>query len=223
MDSIKIFYSMIRNDKRKERFEMILEPMQAIIQLTILAFCPQGSKLTISSNLLGIQNTNWTQFMERSYNNDRRDDLVYLFSVITRFYKFYYFMKEGDNELNILFNLLVQLSMKGIDRLTQTYSACGDSALLQTLKMYKSMMENGEDFCIDKNPNLQSGIREDIDEIFIQIRELYTHDHFIIILHTIQLMQANPDDYKSYKSSLEYVLKPICNQIQEWIQQNIAY
>ena len=52
MDKLLSFYNFFKADKKKERFDIILEPLQAITQLSLLAFCPYGSKLTISNNLL---------------------------------------------------------------------------------------------------------------------------------------------------------------------------
>ena len=89
MDVISRLYVSLCRDKRKERFETILEPLQAITQLALLAFCPKGSKLSIANNVLFIQTPNWSQGFLRSYNQDQRDDLFFLFSVIRRFNKFY--------------------------------------------------------------------------------------------------------------------------------------
>ena len=55
MEALKAIYVAVMGDKNKERFEMILEPLQAIIQLALLSYCPIGSKLSISDNILCIQ------------------------------------------------------------------------------------------------------------------------------------------------------------------------
>ena len=95
MEALKVIYMAITGDKNKERFEMILEPFQAIVQLAMLSYCPIGSKLSISDNILYIQSPGWSQSILRSYNSDKHDDLVYLFSVIKRFHLFYGDMKEA--------------------------------------------------------------------------------------------------------------------------------
>ena len=89
MEALKAIYIAIMGDKNKERFEMILEPFQAIVQLALLSYCPVGSKLSITDNILHIQNPGWSQSIMRSYNSDKHDDLVYLFTVIKRFHLFY--------------------------------------------------------------------------------------------------------------------------------------
>jgi hypothetical protein len=155
MDKLVSFYNFFKTDKRKERFDIILEPLQAITQLALMAFCPYGSKLTISNNLLFIQSANWGQGMLRSFNNDKRDDLFYLFNSIIRFNKFYAQLKGGDNSNKtdkLLYELLIRLSKKGIDNILQTYSNVDEPSLLHTLQMYKTLLDN-PNLIIDNDNN----------------------------------------------------------------------
>ena len=39
----------------KEKIDMILEPLQVLIQLAILSFLPIGTKMSISENILKLQ------------------------------------------------------------------------------------------------------------------------------------------------------------------------
>ena len=145
MDKLVSFYNFFKTDKRKERFDIILEPLQAITQLALMAFCPYGSKLTISNNLLFIQSANWGQGVLRSFNNDKRDDLFYLFNSIIRFNKFYSYLKSTDNSNKsdkLLYELLIRLSKKGIDNILQTYANVDEPSLLHTLQMYKTLLDN---------------------------------------------------------------------------------
>ena len=84
----------MKSEKKKERFDIILEPLQAVTQLALLSFCPKGSKLTIANNLLTIQEPSWVQGMWRSYNNDTKEDLFFLFNAIVRFNRFYSYLKQ---------------------------------------------------------------------------------------------------------------------------------
>ena len=79
---------------RKERFEIILEPLQAMLQLALLSFTPIESKLTINNNILYIQAPTWKQGVIRSYYHDSKNDLFYLFNVFIRFNKFYQCLKK---------------------------------------------------------------------------------------------------------------------------------
>jgi hypothetical protein len=147
MDKIVTLYNFFKTEKKKERFDIILEPLQALTQLSALAFCPIGSKLTISNNLLYIQIPGWGQGLLRTFNNDKRDDLFYLFNVIIRFNTFYGYLKtanDSSDEDTKLFKLLIKLAKQGIDNLLLTYSAIDQPSLLHTLHMYRTLLDNPE-------------------------------------------------------------------------------
>ena len=77
MNTFISLYNLFKKDKRKERFDIILEPLQAMTQLALLSFCPRGSKLTITNNILSIQLPMWGQSFIRSYNQDKKDDVFF--------------------------------------------------------------------------------------------------------------------------------------------------
>ena len=56
--------------KEKERADLILEPMQVMIQLALLAYSPLGTKISVNNNILSIQPPAWTQGVVRWWNND---------------------------------------------------------------------------------------------------------------------------------------------------------
>lgn len=147
-----IFYS-----EKKERVEMVLEPLQAMTQLAIMTHCPIGSKFSISNNLLCIQTPSWSQSVTRSFNHDKKDDLYFLFNVINRYYTFYVHLKNKKGKISELFDLIIDMSISGLDKIINTYSRSnGDyTHLLQTLKMYRKILENPSLFTgsIDNNEN----------------------------------------------------------------------
>jgi hypothetical protein len=153
MDALVGLYGMFIKDKGKgkERFDIILEPMQAMTQIALISFCPKGSKLSITNNLLFIQTPTWIQGIMRSYNHDKRDDLFFLFNAIIRFNKFYSYMKNKSGEENKLYELILKLSKRGIDNLLQTYSSSEQPSLLHTLQMYRTMLDRPEIF-IQESP-----------------------------------------------------------------------
>jgi hypothetical protein len=168
MYSMMTAYNMFSKGKRKERFEIILEPLQAMIQISFLGFYPIGSKLNIHNNLLYIQATGWSQPLSRAYYNDSKDDLFYLFNAVVRFNKFYKNMPKIQN--NSLFNLLKKLSIKGIDNLIVTYNQVDNPALLHTLRMYKMFLESDVNTInntsnINVNNNVNNDLNNDVNNI----------------------------------------------------------
>ena len=137
--------------KPRERFETILEPLQALLQIGFLTFYPIGTKLAIHNNILTVQAPGYTQNVRRWYNNDKKEDVFYLYNVFSRFNKFYKTVlgagsgagaTVADNAA--LFNLLHELAKTGINNLTRTYNQTDKIHILHTLQMYKGMLDNPE-------------------------------------------------------------------------------
>ena len=61
----------ILRPKDKERADLILEPMQVMIQLALVAHSPIGTKISVSNNILSIQPPTWAQGAYRWWNNDK--------------------------------------------------------------------------------------------------------------------------------------------------------
>jgi hypothetical protein len=136
--TIQLLYKTISGNKKKERFETILEPLQALIQISLLSYYPIGSKLTIQNNILHIQAPSYSQSVTRWYNNDTQEDLFYLFNIFCRFKKFYMDVKIGHTKL---FELLITLAKNGINNLIRTYNQTDKTHVLHTLQMYKNMLD----------------------------------------------------------------------------------
>jgi hypothetical protein len=214
----------MKSEKKKERFDIILEPLQAVTQLALLSFCPKGSKLAIANNLLTIQAPTWGQGLWRSYNHDMKEDLFFLFNAIVRFNRFYSYLKTESDEYSDLFELLVQLGKRGIDKLLQTYATTDQPALLHTLQLYRILLDKpivlteAEELEVNRIHGANS-----IDDIFIQIRTLYTSHEFIILYQALLLLEKNPDRYDIYIRGMNLLLAPVHDQIQKWISDHIVY
>jgi hypothetical protein len=218
METVINLYSLFKTDHKKERFDIILEPLQTMTQLAFLSFYPKGSKLSINNNLVFIQTTTWTQGLLRSYNHDKRDDVFFLFNAIIRFNRFYSHLREENDEFRNLFNLLITLSKAGIDNLLQTYANVGQSSLLHTLQMFRTMLDKPELFCDDTDNS-----KKDIDDVFIKIREIYSPEDFNILYYTLLSVNKNPEHYETYMNGVNAFMQPKYDCIKKWINDNIVY
>ena len=227
MDTTIKLYNLLKTDKRKERFDIILDPLQAVLQLSLLSFCPKYSKLNIANNILTIQRPTWSQGLWRSYNHDTRDDLFFIFNALMRFNRFYSFLKEESDEISDLYDLLVQLGKRGIDNLLLTYANTDQPALLHTLQMYRTLLDKPSIFNdneeIQVNKTHHTHTKADIDTIFINIRTLYSSHEYIIMYQTLVLLEKNPEHFELYIDGLNMLLLPITQKIQKWINDNIVY
>ena len=228
MDKYLHLYNFIKGERKKERFDIILEPLQAVTQLALISFCPKGSKLTISNNLLSIQEPTWFQGLLRSYNHDGKEDLFFLFNAIIRFNKFYIFMKHESDEFCDLFDLLIQLSKRGIDKLLQTYSTTEQPALLHTLQLYRVLLDkpnlltDHEETEINRRHGLNT-TSNNMDDIFINICKIYSSHEYIILYQSLILLEKNTEHYDIYLQGINTMLSPSYNKIQKWISDNIVF
>jgi len=243
--TIQIIYKTFSGAKKKERFETILEPLQALIQIGFLSYYPIGTKLTIQNNILYIQAPTYSQSVTRWYNNDTQEDLFYLFNIFCRFKKFY---TDQKTEYSELFIILIDLAKNGINNLIRTYNQTEKTHVLHTLQMYKNMLDGGNNHHIPLNatinlsstsltplipssiPNSSSNSNSpaaasdiDMDDIFIKISELYSDEVFKIIHHTLIAVKNDENNYMHYANGLNIILQPVNIRIKKWIDENIVF
>lgn len=235
--TIQLLYKTISGSKKKERFETILEPLQALIQIGFLSYYPIGTKITIQNNILYIQAPTYSQSVARWYNNDTQEDLFYLFNIFCRFKKFY---TDEKTEYSELFLLLIELAKNGINNLIRTYNQTEKTHVLHTLQMYKNMLDgNNHHHVVPLNApihltsttststsssNATTASSEiDMDDIFIKISELYTDEIFKIIHHTLIAMKNDENNYMHYADGLNMILQPVNIRIKKWIDENIVF
>tara|TARA_B110001450_G_scaffold111593_2_gene105371 strand:+ start:107 stop:931 length:825 start_codon:yes stop_codon:yes gene_type:complete len=274
MESLIRLSNYIKPSKSKERFETILEPMQALIQLSLLSYCPVGSKLSISKNLLVIQSSSWNQSIIRSYNSDTRDDIFFLFSVIKRFNKFYSFMVKLNGYHKDFFEKMINLSNKGIDKLLLTYATTDQHQLLHTLRIYKLLLLKPDAFDDESDINLKISeniskndsvskhdsvnkhdganknekandnskqsiigtasmslfnsqsdlnVKDNIDEIFIKITKVYSHNHYQMLNNIFDILENDRNNYEIYIEGITTIMNPVNEKIKKWINENIIF
>ena len=200
---------------RKERSDMILEPLQVMVQLALLSESPIGTKVSVSDNILQLHPPSWTQGVWRWYNSDGKDDLYYLFHAIRRYYKWY---KSEDNKI---YNHILSIAVKGIEKLIITYSAAEQTAITHTLALYKNVLEL-ESPDLFKDPDADS---VNIDTVFQNIKDTYDKRLLKVIYNTI-LMVEDPDtteDLKPYYiNGLLKILSPTNDNIRKWIREKLT-
>lgn len=142
---------------------MILEPLQAMIQLGLLAFSPLGTKLAIHQNVLHLQHPTLIQGFARWYAGDKKDDLYYLFHVFRRFILWYGRDATQNTSMNThtfekaridhqLYKILLRNAHSGLEMLMQTYQQSEMGSLVHVLKMYKLFLEEPKYFLRTHDP-----------------------------------------------------------------------
>ena len=196
----------------KEKLDMILEPLQVLTQLAILSFLPVGTKISISNNILHLQQPTMFQGVLRWYKKDNKDDLFYLFHAIRRYYKWY---KNKDDKI---YTLILELAIKGIEKLIDTYNKIGITTITHTLSLYKNILEQqSEELFKDDSENSIS-----VDDVFKNITAIYDKKLMVILFKTLQIMTEDKPNLQYYVEGLICLLKPTQNGIRKWIQDHLT-
>jgi hypothetical protein len=215
--SVRSIYDYFSNKRRREKLDYILEPLQAMTQLSIIAYCPTGTKLTIYDNILTIQQPGISQGFIRYFNDDSKEDLYYLMNVFRRFFEYYFFMTKNDKMVK-LYDLLITNAIKGIDSLLQTYTNIEKVNVLHTLQMYKAILGNPNFFKTNK-----MGTNDiNIDKIFNEISNIYENEEYSILYNLLILLEKNPHNYLNYIDGINLIMCDTNKKIKQWIYKNIA-
>jgi len=210
---IKNFY------KPKDKIDMILEPLQSMIQLALLSSTPIGTKLAIHENILYLQTPTIIQPISRWYNADKKDDLFFLFQVIKRFIKWYNPSVSTKSPLTEeLYQLIKTMSLEGLNNLLKTYSSSDSNAVTQVIAMYKHMLETNES--ID-DKTISDSIN--MDEVFENVTKLYDTNIINVIYNVLVLIQDEEDTIvnSNYIEGVNNILIKTNKLIKEWIKMNL--
>lgn len=205
----------MKKNKTKEKADMILEPLQVMITLAQLNFCPIGTKITISQNILYLHKPSFSQGLFRWWEGDSKDDLYYLFHAIRRYYKWY---KTMEDEKYIL---ILKLAKDGIKKLITTYHCANNKTILHTLSLYHNILElnNPELFNTDNTAETIN-----IDQVFQNITSIYDTKMLVIIFSTFQIIEqsTNENEIDSHLSGLKIQMESTEKNIRSWIQTNLT-
>ena len=207
--------SLMSSSVGKEKQNMILEPLHVMIQLSLLASCPIGTKISVSNNTLHIQRPYLMQGLVRWWNEDSKDDLYYLYHAIRRFYIWY---KSKDDTI---YNYILSRALLGLERLVETYNTAQHTSITTTLALYRNILQLNTD-------ELFKTSREEvlnIDEVFKNITSLYDNKSLMVIYNILQKMEeesTNEKSIESYDKALTYFLVPTNVAIRNWIMKNLV-
>jgi hypothetical protein len=214
----KFIYNSLLNYKGKEKINMVLEPLQSMIQVALLSVTPVGSKLAIHENILYLQTPSITQPVSRWYNYDKKDDLYFLFQVIKRFNKWYNPNINKKSLINNdLYNLIIKMAIEGLNNLLKTYSTIVDNnSIIQLLYMYIDLLnsKNIDDKLIDKTVKFE--------EVFEKIIEIHNIELLNIIYNFLLIVEKeeNNNYIDNYINGLNIIMTKNNKKIHEWIKIN---
>lgn len=214
----------IMSVKPKDKVDMILEPLQSMIQLSLLSICPVGTKLHIQENILYLQTPNLIQPVTRWYHSDKKDDLFYLYSVIKRFIKWYHPTNNKKSPLSLeLYQLISTMSMEGLTILFKTYSSSNSTSVIQVIQMYKNLLEFNNDKILMDEYLVNDQHKINIDEVFEHIITIYDKTILQIVYNTLLLIKNEemPDNQYHMINGLNIIMNKYNRRITDWIKVNL--
>jgi len=216
MHAAPVAFELLKGKPTKEQADLILEPLQVMINLAVLGFCPIGTKININNNMLHLHEPTFTQGLWRWWEGDSKDDLYYLFHAIRRYYKWY------KNEDNKIYDYILDLAKDGIKNLIKTYQKADKKSILHTLSLYNNILD------LD-TPDLFKTDNEDnesitIDNVFKNVINIYDKKILVTVFKLLQLMKEcdNETYIAQYINGLNSILKPTNHCIRNWIQSNLT-
>ncbi len=220
-----MYNSIVYGGKPKDKIDMILEPLQAMIQLALLSICPIGTKLRISENILYLQSPTIIQPLSRWYYCDKKDDLYFLYSVIKRYIKWYNPNINKKSPVSVeLYQLITSMGIEGLNNLFKTYSSSDSNTVIHVIQMYKNLLEYNNDkimtdeYLLDVEKN-----KINIDEVFENIITIYDDVILNVVYNILQLVkkEENIMGQQQIIDGLNSILYKTNYSIKEWIKLNL--
>jgi hypothetical protein len=224
--SISSIYQSFTASKTKDKVDMILEPLQAMVQLALLSICPIGTKLRIQENILYLQSPTIIQPLARWYYSDKKDDVYFLYGVIKRYIKWYHPQINKKSPLKQeLYDLITEMAIEGLNHLFKTYSSSDSNTVIHVIQMYKNLLQYNNDkimadeYLMDVEKN-----KINIDEVFENIITIYDPIFLNMLMNMLELVKAEEDDTNRMymMDGLNLILYKITKSIKDWIKVNLT-
>jgi len=224
--SITSIYQSLTLSKTKDKVDMILEPLQAMVQLALLSICPIGTKLRIQENILHLQSPTIIQPFARWYYSDKKDDVYFLYGVIKRYIKWYNPQINKKSPVKQeLYDLITSMAIEGLNNLFKTYSSSDSNTVIHVIQMYKNLLEYNNDkimadeYFIDVEKN-----KINIDEVFENIVGIYDPIFLNMLMNMLELVKVEENDINRVymMDGLNLILYKITRAIQDWIKVNLT-
>jgi hypothetical protein len=172
---------------------MILDPLTTMYRLSMLAFKPKGTKLSVYKNTMNYVEPGAFQGVYRWTFGEGRDDLHNIYRPIQKFLHWY---TREDKTIQ----KLIDFSIKGLETLSHSYAQ--DSIIHHSIKLYILMLEN------DRPMEEEHEEKEVNTQIYDLFKGLYEKNEIMLLVEMLELASRESDLEKiySYLQSIDTLL-----------------
>jgi hypothetical protein len=227
---LKYAVGMVTNRLSKEvEIKQILEPLSTLIQLAIISYKEEGTKIAIYDHRIYIQPPSILQAPMRMVYGNNREELHHLLNPIMLATMLY--PPEKSNELKSIYNLAIQ----GIKRLKNSYrrkngSFSHSSTVCHTLDLYISILDRK---VLEKSIHIDSyeNTDENSDAMSLEsqqkiFQDLWEESDISLVYNLFKSANKSKERdetvINSYLTSVENLVKAKENIIEEKIKKSIV-
>ena len=231
------FLNFLTSFRNKQDKNIIIDPMSCLIKLSILKFCPVGTKISIGDNMITILDPGLLQGPFRFVKGDGREDLHNLYVPLIKSIEWFWIKpkekskeKEQDKEKDkekkketTEIEILFDFATNGLEILKASYPA--NSTICHTLDLYIHHLVTKQTKTL-QNKDISSISESNINnEIHDFLKQLWNQREIHII---IELLLEYEKNYKNNKTQ-KYMLETILNltnakevKLREYLKEHFA-
>jgi hypothetical protein len=210
--------NLLPNNKNIDHHLYVLDPLSVIIKLAIISNKPIGTKISITKNIIYLQEPGPFQGLLRYILNYNKTDLQYLYNPIELACKIYL----NSNNINNFNNIteLFKCAQNGLIKLMETYKNC--SIIRLCLNYYYTLISN----YINKNYIDNLFKKDEITalytkELISSLTDFWSQEKIDIVLNIISFLMKDESANHNVKS-LENIMENIDNQTKHILSQQLS-
>jgi len=181
----------------------ILDPLSTIIKLCILSKKDLGCKISVSDNIIILQEAGIFQSLVRYMFNSNKIDIQYLYNPIELACSFFLtdkYMKKNPQIRNLFID-----AQNGITKLIDTYK--NFTIITHTLYLYKNIISN----YLSEQFNDKLFIRDNLSNIYNKelvdkLNNIWYEDRIKMVLNMIDFIDKDKGSNKSVKCLEEFMI-----------------
>ena len=214
------FFNIFNGFRNKPDKNIIIDPMSCLIKLSILKFCPVGTKISIGDNMITILDPGLLQGPYRFVKGDGREDLHNLYVPLIKSIEWFYDKSKEDKDIEI--KILFDFATNGLEILRASYP--NNSTITHTLDLYIHHLTTKQIKTL-QNKEVKMNETNNSNEIHEYLKQLWNQREIHII---IELLLEYEKNYKNNKTE-KYMLETILNltnakefKLREYLKEHFA-